>query len=287
MCNKKDTENARSQSYKLVSDSIKILNSFQKLHHKEDKPLPKYLSEALKLTEFYANSYAKFFSRDLELFLKIDTDMKLSAIEKTSINTYLNRKIFDTVAKLLYVSQLDVLDRGVFILAQLLGDIYFYSENNQTSEIYKKLDNDYREMGKNLLIKKKVKFPTNNTGLSRKYLRDNDFYFPKTEQILIELLPVYVRDHPNVSLNSKQLYKDYAMLSDAIHSGLIANYSTEYLSDYKDIAAISVRVRMMLEILNTYYFNHFLDKEVNRWLENFLSIKDAFLGEYLKVIDSD
>ena len=77
------------------------------------------------------------------------------------------------------------------------------------------------------------------------------------------------------------------MLSDAIHSGLIANYSTEYLSDYKDIAAISVRVRMMLEILNTYYFNHFLDKKVNRWLENFLSIKDAFLGEYLKVIDSD
>jgi len=287
MCINKNKENTRSQSFKLVRESITILDSFTKLHRKEETKIPNYLKEALELTEFYAKSYSKFFIRDLELFLKIDTDNKLSSLEKTSINTYLNRKIFDTVAKLLYVSQFDVLDRGVFILAQLLGDIYFYSENNQTSETYKKLDSDYRDMGKNLLIKKNVIFPTNNTGLSRKYLKDNNFFFPQTEQILIKLLPVYVKDHSNVSLNSKQLYKDYSMLSDSIHSGLIANYSTEHLSNYKDIATISVRVRMMLEILNTYYFNHFLNEKVNQWLESFLSIKDSFLNEYLKVIDSD
>jgi len=286
MCIKSNKANARSKSYVLVRDSIEVLELLRRLHHTPDQQIPKYLSESLDLMEFYAKAYIDFFKRDIELFLKIETDKTLNPLEKTSINTYLNRKIFDTVAKLLYVSQLDVLDRGVFILAQLLGDIYFYADNNQESKIYQKLDNDYRAMAENLLDAKKVKFP-DTVGLSKNYLKKHKLVFPATEQILIKYLPVYVKDHPNLSLTSDQLYKDYSILSDAIHSGLIANFSTEHLSDYKDIAGISVRVRMMLEILNTYYFANSMDKEVSKWLESFLAIKDSFLEEYLKVIHQD
>lgn len=286
MCIKSKKSNARTKSYELVQDSIEVLDLFRRLHYTSEQDLPKYQSETLDLTEFYAKAYIDFFKRDLELFLKIETDKNLNPLEKTSINTYLNRKIFDTVGKLLYVSQLDLLDRGVFILAQLLDDIYFYSGNNQDSETYKKLDNNYRSMAKNLLTTKKIKFPE-SVGLSKKYLQKHKLIFPPTEQILQKYLPVYVRDHPNLSLTSDQLYKDYAMLSDAIHSGLTANFSTEHLSNYKDIAGISVRVRMMLEILNSYYFDKTMDNEVNKWLENFLAIKDGFLKEYLKIIHRD
>jgi len=286
MCIKFNKPNARSKSYELVQDSIEVLDLFRRLHYTSEHDLPKHQSETLDLMEFYAKAYIDFFKRDLELFLKIETNRNLNPLEKTSINTYLNRKIFDTVGKLLYVSQLDLLDRGVFILAQLLGDIYFYSGNNQGSETYKGPDINYRSMAKNLLIVKKIKFPK-SVGLSKKYLKKHHLIFPPTKQILIKYLPVYVKDHPNLSLTSDQLYKDYAMLSDAIHSGLTANLSTEHLSNYKDIAGISVRVRMILEILNTYYFNNTMDNEVNKWLENFLAIKDGFLEEYLKVIHRD
>lgn len=286
MCIKSKKTNARSKSYELVSDSIGILDLFRRLHYTSEQELPRYQSETLELMEFYAKAYIDFFKRDLELFLKIEKDRNLNALEKTSINTYLNRKLFDTVAKLLYVSQLELLDRGVFILSQLLGDIYFYSENNQESETYKGLDENYRSMAENLLIAKKINLPK-SVGLSRKYMKKHNLVFPPTEQILIKYLPVYVKDHPNLSLTSDQLYKDYAMLSDAIHSGLTANFSTEHLSNYKDIAGISVRVRMMLEILNTYYFDNSMDDEVNKWLQGFLNIKDDFLKDYLKVIHRD
>ncbi len=82
------------------------------------------------------------------------------------------------------------------------------------------------------------------------------------------------------------MYDDYSMLSDAIHIGITAGMARKYISGYRDIAGISVRTRMMIEIVNSYYFNNTLDTEVEKWLSEFFLINKNFQEEWRKEIST-
>jgi hypothetical protein len=275
----------REKAFLQVGNAIHLLGNFLELHRQKDSRIPESINEALNITEFYCKKYIEFYIEDLQLLIKINESKKFSNIEKGILNNYINRRTFDIVSKLLYVSQLEIDDRGVFIVAQLLGDIYKYSKNERDSKTYTTLNTEFRNMVKTLLSDKKITFP-NSTGLSKKYLEKNDLLFPPTEQILEKHLKTYVDEHKNISLNKKQMYDDYSMLSDAIHIGITAGMARKYISGYRDIAGISVRTRMMIEIVNSYYFNNTLDTEVEKWLSEFFLINKNFQEEWRKEIST-
>ncbi len=159
----------REKAFLQVGNAIHLLGNFLELHRQKDSRIPESINEALNITEFYCKKYIEFYIEDLQLLIKINESKKFSNIEKGILNNYINRRTFDIVSKLLYVSQLEIDDRGVFIVAQLLGDIYKYSKNERDSKTYTTLNTEFRNMVKTLLSDKKITFP-NSTGLSKKYL---------------------------------------------------------------------------------------------------------------------
>lgn len=284
--NRKSNKNKapyRDKAFLQIENAIDLLENYLKLHRKIDIRIPQSINEALNITEFYCKKYIEFYINDLQLLLKIDQSTILSGIEKRILSNYINRRTFDTVSRLLYVSQLEIDDRGVFIVAQLLGDVYKYSKNERDSETYITLNSEFRNMVKTLLSEKMIIFPK-STGLSKKYLIKHNLAFPPTEQILEQHLVTYVSEHKNISLTKEQMYDDYSMLSDAIHIGLTAGMASEHISEYRDIAGISVRTRMMIEIVNSYYFYNTLDNQVEKWLSEFFSINKYFQKEWLEKI---
>ena len=108
----------REKAFLQVGNAIHLLGNFLELHRQKDSRIPESINEALNITEFYCKKYIEFYIEDLQLLIKINESKKFSNIEKGILNNYINRRTFDIVSKLLYVSQLEIDDRVVFIVAQ-------------------------------------------------------------------------------------------------------------------------------------------------------------------------
>lgn len=266
----------------LLKDGVKILSILSQ-RKKLTSTMLEYQKESLNFSEFFAEQMCKIYVDDVNLFFKIEGINELSESEKSGVSNHIVRRCMDILSKVLYVSQLEEDKKGLFVLSQILREVMLYSLDNPEREIYAKLDKKFRESGKDLLEFYKLKLPE-TVGLSKGFLIKNNLSYPAIEQIFLKCTPNYAKDHGLFDLKGQEIYKIYAFLSEYSHAQLTANKAIQYSSSVKYIGCLGVPTRMMLEILNTYYYDSTFSQIVTNWVEKFNSTVPGITNDWLNTI---